>query len=29
VLDDHTNEAVLEGVRDNVTKQCRMFPVYE
>jgi glycine hydroxymethyltransferase len=29
VLDDHTNDAVLEGVRDNVTKQCRMFPVYE
>jgi glycine hydroxymethyltransferase len=29
VLDDHTNEAVLDGVRDNVTKQCRMFPVYE
>ncbi|WP_395769884.1 serine hydroxymethyltransferase [Arenimonas sp.] len=29
VLDDHTNEAVLSGVRDNVTKQCRMFPVYE
>jgi glycine hydroxymethyltransferase len=29
VLDDHTNEAVLEGVRDNVTQQCRMFPVYE
>jgi glycine hydroxymethyltransferase len=28
VLDDHTNEAVLAGVRDNVTKQCRMFPVY-
>jgi glycine hydroxymethyltransferase len=28
VLDDHTNEAVLNGVRDNVTKQCRMFPVY-
>ena len=29
VLDDHTNEAVLEGVRENVTKQCRLFPVYE
>ena len=29
VLDDHTNEAVLSGVRDNVTQQCRMFPVYE
>ena len=28
VLDDHTNDAVLAGVRDNVTKQCRMFPVY-
>ncbi|WP_297799813.1 serine hydroxymethyltransferase [Arenimonas sp. GDDSR-1] len=28
VLDDHTNEAVLDGVRENVTKQCRMFPVY-
>ena len=28
VLDDHTNEAVLNGVRDNVTQQCRMFPVY-
>jgi glycine hydroxymethyltransferase len=28
VLDDHTNDAVLDGVRDNVTKQCRMFPVY-
>ena len=28
VLDDHTNEAVLAGVRDNVTQQCRMFPVY-
>ncbi len=28
VLDDHTNEGVLSGVRDNVTKQCRMFPVY-
>jgi glycine hydroxymethyltransferase len=29
VLDDHTNEAVLAGVRENVTKQCRAFPVYE
>jgi len=29
VLDDHTNEAVLDGVRENVTKQCRAFPVYE
>jgi glycine hydroxymethyltransferase len=28
VLDDHTNEAVLAGVRENVTKQCRLFPVY-
>jgi glycine hydroxymethyltransferase len=28
VLDDHTNESVLSGVRDNVIKQCRMFPVY-
>ncbi|MBP6310092.1 MAG: serine hydroxymethyltransferase, partial [Arenimonas sp.] len=29
VLDDHTNEAVIAGVRENVTKQCRQFPVYE
>ncbi len=29
VLDDHTNEAVLSGVRENVTKQCRAFPVYQ
>ena len=29
VLDDHTNEAVLAGVRENVTKQCRAFPVYQ
>ena len=29
VLDDHTNEAVLAGVRENVTKQCRLFPVYQ
>ena len=29
VLDDHTNEAVLAGVRENVTKQCALFPVYE
>jgi glycine hydroxymethyltransferase len=29
VLDDHTNEAVIAGVRENVTKQCRLFPVYE
>jgi glycine hydroxymethyltransferase len=28
VLDDHTNDAVLAGVRDNVTQQCRAFPVY-
>ena len=29
VLDDHTNEVVLAGVRENVTKQCKQFPVYE
>jgi len=29
VLDDHTNEAVLAGVRENVTAQCRLFPVYQ
>ncbi|MBP6534664.1 MAG: serine hydroxymethyltransferase [Arenimonas sp.] len=29
VLDDHTNEAVLAGVRENVTTQCRLFPVYQ
>ena len=29
VLDDHSNEAVLAGVRENVTKQCALFPVYE
>jgi glycine hydroxymethyltransferase len=29
VLDDHTNDAVLAGVRENVTKQCRLFPVYQ
>jgi glycine hydroxymethyltransferase len=29
VLDDHTNEAVIAGVRENVTKQCKQFPVYE
>jgi glycine hydroxymethyltransferase len=29
VLDDHTNDAVLAGVRDNVTQQCRAFPVYQ
>lgn len=28
VLDDPENEAVLAGVRDNVTLQCRRFPVY-
>ncbi len=28
VLDDPTNEAVIAGVRDNVTLQCRRFPVY-
>jgi glycine hydroxymethyltransferase len=28
VLDDPTNDAVIAGVRDNVTKQCRQFPVY-
>jgi glycine hydroxymethyltransferase len=29
VLDDHTNEAVIAGVRENVSKQCQQFPVYE
>mgnify|MGYP001765033075 CR=1 FL=1 len=29
VLDDHANQAVLEGVRAKVTEQCRRFPVYE
>ncbi len=29
VLDDHTNEAVIAGVRENITKQCKQFPVYE
>ena len=29
VLDDHANEAVLAAVRDQVTAQCRRFPVYE
>ena len=29
VLDDHTNEAVLDGVRGNVTLQCQQFPVYQ
>ena len=28
VLDAPENEAVLAGVRENVTKQCRQFPVY-
>ncbi len=28
VLDDPANEAVIAGVRDNVTLQCRRFPVY-
>ena len=28
VLDAPTNEDVIAGVRDNVTKQCRAFPVY-
>ena len=28
VLDAPTNEDVIVGVRDNVTKQCRAFPVY-
>ena len=28
VLDDPTNPQVLAGVRDNVTEQCRQFPVY-
>src|SRR5687768_7911714 len=28
VLDDPTDENVIAGVRDNVTKQCRAFPVY-
>ena len=28
VLDDAGDEAVIAGVRENVTKQCRQFPVY-
>jgi glycine hydroxymethyltransferase len=28
VLDEPGNEAVIAGVRDNVTLQCRRFPVY-
>ena len=28
VLDAPGNESVIEGVRENVTKQCRQFPVY-
>ena len=28
VLDAPTDENVITGVRDNVTKQCRQFPVY-
>ncbi len=28
VLDNPTDENVIAGVRDNVTKQCRKFPVY-
>ncbi len=28
VLDNPTDENVIAGVRDNVTKQCREFPVY-
>ena len=28
VLDDPTNDAVIAGVRENVTKQCAQFPVY-
>ncbi len=28
VLDNPTNEQVIAGVRANVTKQCRQFPVY-
>ena len=28
VLDAPTNERVIEGVRENVTKQCQQFPVY-
>ena len=28
VLDSPTDDNVIAGVRDNVTKQCRQFPVY-
>ena len=28
VLDNPTDENVIAGVRDNVTKQCAHFPVY-
>jgi glycine hydroxymethyltransferase len=28
VLDAPSNEKVIEGVRENVTKQCQQFPVY-
>jgi glycine hydroxymethyltransferase len=28
VLDNPTDENVIAGVRDNVTKQCRQYPVY-
>ena len=28
VLDQPTNEELIAGVRENVTKQCRQFPVY-
>jgi len=28
VLDNPGDENVIAGVRDNVTKQCRQFPVY-
>ena len=28
VLDNPTDDNVIAGVRDNVTKQCRQFPVY-
>ena len=28
VLDNPTDENVIAGVRENVTKQCRQFPVY-
>ena len=28
ILDDPENEQVISGVRDNVVRQCREFPVY-